>query len=526
MKGKSAFPIYALAGLGCALLASWPSTAHADRVQRALIVSMEDQEAFFPVEPNSGVAVQQAVRIRHPIRLKHPVTGKWVNDELPVGEARVSMVGEHLAMIKLGAVLRAEVQMGDVVEVRVPGVAQPQVTVKKIDREPIPVGDADTVAVLNTWQRTSGQRIDTRIAAWREFLDSNPETRYRERIEADLVTLEDMRTREPQTLVFDDPVISGVEHRTPHTVDAGTNVGLAFAVDNPGDVVAAWIHYRRSGDPSFHRAALHKDGDGYLRGNINKEDVLSPGLDYFVELANASGHSGSAIGSPDDPRHIRVQSQSLQALRETRNRSRVSVLASYLDYATFDKRANNGEYTDQFAEFEADFLFRLRRPMLYGIRIGMGVINGEGGFKDQPAPEVAGFQYGYTEFEFRTMPTRAYLARIIAGLGRNGLGFGAEGRVRFGEEEKSNLSFALSSLEDVGFLSEVRMQWAALQHVPLGFAVGVTDQPNNGDIGVRLSGDIGYRALSWFQPTLRVSYQGRSVQHSGLGVGLGMVFDW
>ena len=115
---------------------------------------------------------------------------------------------------------------------------------------------------------------------------------------------------------------------------------------------------------------------------------------------------------------------------------------------------------------------------------------------------------------------------MIAGLGRNGLAFGAEGRVRFGEEEKSNLSFAVSTLEDVGFLSEVRMQWAALQHMPLGLAVGVTDQPNNGDLGVRLSGDIGYRALDWFQPTVRVSYQGRSVQHSGLGVGLGMVFDW
>src|SRR5690606_14962751 len=104
--------------------------------------------------------------------------------------------------------------------------------------------------------------------------------------------------------------------------------------------------------------------------------------------------------------------------------------------------------------------------------------------------EEAGFQYGYTEFEFRTKPTRAYLLRGIAGLGKSGLGFGAEGRVRFGEEEKSNLSFALSSLEDVGFLSEVRMQWGALRDLPLGFAVAVTDQPNNGDIGVRLSGDI------------------------------------
>jgi hypothetical protein len=526
MKGKSAFPIFTLAALGCALLVCWPSDADADRVQRAVIVTMEAHEAFFPLEAGSGVAVQQPVRVRHPIRLKHPVTGKWVQDELPVGEARVSMVGTRLAMIRLSPNLRGLVQIGDIVEVLVPGEAQPKPVAKKIDREEMPTGDAETQAVLGTWQRTSGQRLDTRISAWREFLDTHPDSKYRASIEEDLRVLGDLRTREPQTLIFDDPVISGVEHNSPKAVDAGTRLGLAFAVADPEDVVAAWLHYRRSGDPSFHRAVLHKDGDGYLRTNINEEDVLAPGLEYFVELANASGLSGSAIGSPDDPKYIRVHSQSLQALRETRNRSRVSMIATYLDYSTFDDRGEGDDYDDQFALFETDFLFRLRRPWLHGIRIGGGLLHGEGGYKDQALAERAGFQYGYTEFEFRTRPTRAYLARMIAGLGRNGLAFGAEGRVRFGAEEKSNLSFAVSSLEDVGFLSEVRMQWAALRDIPLGLAVGVTDQPNNGDLGVRLSGDIGYRALSWFQPTVRVSYQGRSVQHSGLGVGLGMVFDW
>jgi hypothetical protein len=390
----------------------------------------------------------------------------------------------------------------------------------------LPTSDADTLLVLSTWQRTSGRRLDTRIAAWREFLDVNPATKFRDRIEADLALLEEMRTREPQNLVFDEPHVAGVAHRTPKSVDAGRGLGLAFAVEEPDSVVAAWVHYRRSGDPSFHRSVLRKDGDGYLRGSIEAEEVLAPGLEYFVEVANAKGYSGSAIGSPDEPRYVEVQGQTLQALRETRNRSRVSMIATYLDYGTFDDRGTGDEYTDRFALFETDFLFRLRRPWLYGVRIGMGVLSGEGGFKDRVEPETAGFQYGYTEFEFRTRPTRAYLARLIAGLGRDGLGFGAEGRVRFGEEEASNLSFALSSLEDVGFLSEVRMQWAAIEDLPLGFAVGVTDQPNNGDLGVRLSGDLGYRALDWFQPTLRVSYQGRSIQHSGLGVGLGMVFDW
>ena len=527
MKSKRAFHAVALAGLGLLWLGQASSFANADTIRRARVVSLEESEAFFALEPDWGIAPAQSVRIKHPIRLKHPVTGVWVEDELPVGEASITMVGKRLAMVVLAPALRERVVAGDVVEVLVLGGAKaPAVEAKPEQREPLPESDKDTLAVLATWQRTSGQRLDTRIEAWREFLRDHPESTYRERIEADIVMLEDMRTREPQNVVFDEPHVPGLDHQGPSMVDAGERLGLAFVLENSAAVVAAWIHYRRVGDPTFHREVLRKDGDGYLRGAIEPKEVLSPGIEYFVEVAHANGQSGSAIGSAEEPRRIRVQSQSLQALRETRNRSRVSVIATYLDYGTFDDRGTGDEYTDRFALFETDFLFRLRRPWLYGVRVGMGVLSGEGGFKDRPEPESAGFQYGYTEFEFRTKPTRAYLARLIAGLGRDGLGFGAEGRVRFGEEEASNLSFALSSLEDVGFLSEVRMQWAAIASMPIGFSVGVTDQPNNGDLGVRLSGDLGYRALDWFQPTVRISYQGRSIQHSGLGVGLGMVFDW
>ena len=95
-------------GLVCAA-----SGAQADVIRRGLIVSLEAQEAFFLVEPGSGIAVDQAVRIQHPIRLKHPVSGEWVDDELPVGEARVTMVGSQLAMVRLSKPLRAEVLMGD-----------------------------------------------------------------------------------------------------------------------------------------------------------------------------------------------------------------------------------------------------------------------------------------------------------------------------------------------------------------------------------------------------------------------------
>ena len=56
--------------------------------------------------------------------------------------------------------------------------------------------------------------------------------------------------------------------------------------------------------------------------------------------------------------------------------------------------------------------------------------------------------------------------------------------------------------------------------------MGLTDRPNRGNLGVRLATSIGWRALPWFYPTLNISYQARTVVHSGVGAGLGMVFDW
>ena len=38
--------------------------------------------------------------------------------------------------------------------------------------------------------------------------------------------------------------------------------------------------------------------------------------------------------------------------------------------------------------------------------------------------------------------------------------------------------------------------------------------------------DFGWRVKPWLQPTVRASWQGRSADHTGVGGGLGLVFDW
>jgi hypothetical protein len=103
---------------------------------------------------------------------------------------------------------------------------------------------------------------------------------------------------------------------------------------------------------------------------------------------------------------------------------------------------------------------------------------------------------------------------------------GAEGRLRIGDVDGTSLHLTASQIASVGYLTQVRLQVDPFGRAPLGLSVGVTDRPAQGDLAVRLGVDVGLRTLSWIEPVVRVSYQGRTVEHSGLGAGLGLNFHW
>jgi hypothetical protein len=397
---------------------------------------------------------------------------------------------------------------------------------------PIPEVDPHTRQVLTLWTQTTGRPAAERIAAWEAFLVEHPDSPHRLLIEEDLTRLREFREKlgaYETKATATEPELDGVEHRARERATHHERVGLAFAVAIPENVRAASLHYRKRGSETFRKTELVRDGDHYLRGDIPGDVVENPGFEYFVELATAGGVVGSAVGSVDRPVFVKVEApRTSEVFKETKARSRISMRATYLDYATFDPR--DGDYTDTFMLIEADFLYRLH-TWLYGVRVGFGSLYGKGGKKDpdpfEGAPQ-SGFNYGYWEMEVRGKNQLAFMARLVAGLGEDGMGFGVEGRARLGPELGTNLTFAASTLENIGFLSELHLQWAAFPRFPLGLAVALTNQPlgDDGDLGVRFSADLGVRVSSWFQPTLRVSYQGRTVAHSGLGGGLGLVFDW
>jgi hypothetical protein len=514
--------------------------ARADTIERGHIVRIEDREIYYDISTKDGLQRGDAVRIKRPIQLKHPVTGKMVSDWLPVGTATVTMVGSSMSLSVLEQELLSRVAVGDIVEALIltPLEASPEPTRPAPVEQPLdpdepqqvlPRVDAATAAVLAVWKATSGQRVEVRIGAWEDFLAKNPDSPYAAAIHEDLEVLRAHRDKlRPAELELDESFTGGVEHKPPTRARSGEPLELAFLIDTP-ELAAAWLHYRVRGTSSYSKGVLRRENREYLRGQIPASAVQGPGIEYFVEIATPRGQVGTAVGTPDNPVAVDVPVPALsRQFTERKNRSRVSIQTAYLDFATFDDR--DGDHTDGFFMVEADFLYRLRGT-LYGIRTGFGVLSGSGGYAERvydetsPAPK-AGFNYGYAELELRGSYKTSFAGRLVMGVGREGFGLGAEGRFRLGDEDETNLSLGASTVDQVGFLTDIRMQWNAMQNFPLGLAVALTDRPNQGDLGVRLTTDIGYRALSWVQPTLRISYQARTVVHSGVGAGLGLVFDW
>lgn len=526
------------ASLVLALLA--PDIARADAIERGFILRIEDREIYFNIGKDRGVSQGARLRIKRPIKLKHPVTGQMIADWLPVGSATVTAVAESLSMAVLDPDLLAAVAVGDVIEslvltdvpLPVPELAEPEAQPGAPEAqpgEPLPAPDAATQAVLAVWRATTGRALEVRIGAWEDFLTRNPDSPYAAVVSEDVEVLRQHRDKlRPAELALDEALSGGLSHDAPTRARPNEPVDLLFLIDLP-DLAAAWLHYRVRGTSSYSKGMLRRDGNEYVRGRVPASAVQGPGLEYFVEIVTQRGAVGAAVGSPDDPVVIAVPSPPLTSVFSQRqNRSRVSLTTTYLDFATFDGRA--GDHTDVFYMAEADFLYRLR-GILYGIRTGFGVLSGTGGFTnvayETPADRPkAGFNYGFAELELRGGYRTAFLARLVAGVGREGFGLGSEGRFRLGDEDGTNLSLGVSSLAQIGFLTEMRMQWDAMPGIPLGLAVALTDQPSRGDLGVRLTTDIGYRALPWMHPTLRISYQARTVVHSGIGAGLGLVFDW
>lgn len=536
-----------LCAVAAALLAA-PRSARAEHeIARGAVVKIEQQEVYVALGTKQGVADGAPLRLKRPLRLRHPVTKAMVEDWIPLGSATVTQAGASLSRAVLGQ-LAGELRPGDLAEVlievqaptplREAPPASPAPTPpapRPDDKTPAPTTAADPAAVevLELFSSLTGAPLDARIAAWERYLSTTPGSPYAGALRQELDALR--RLRDELTTPVDqlgDLLQVKIRHRAPLRASAGEPVALVFVLDQPERVASAFLYYRTRGERTFHAALLGREHDRYLRGQIPGELMVSPGVEYFVEASAPSGSSGLALGAPDRPLQIAVPAPPLtDRFGAEPGRSTLRLTADYQSFASLDERP--GDYTDRLFTASVDFTYRMRGAV-ESLGVGYGVLSGRGGGNDTLWTEMypplrTGFHYGYAEIEVGAHERGndvGLALRLIAGVSRLGFGLGAEARVRVGAGDGVHLQLVARSIEDHGFLSEVRFGAPLARRLRMRLSVGATDLPAKLDTGAVLGSEVEWDARRNLSLHLRGTWQGRSIDHSGLGAGVGLGVSW
>ncbi len=526
-----------------ATLASAGIAVADDEIVRGSIVKIEAQEIYVSIGVDRGVTGGASVRIKRPVSLRHPVTRATVQDWIPIGSANITQAGSMMSRAIIGSLVDA-VKVGDAVEVLVD---RPD-TVRPVDPSPVtvpagpatPAIDPATAEVLGLFAAQSGQPIDSRISAWERYLSMRAGSPYAAEIRRDLDQLRTLREQmRPPTTAQATQTIVSVGHDAPKRAAAGTQVALVFVLDQPERVASAYLHYRARGSRTYRSVLLVREHDIYLRGALPPDAVNPPGIDYFVEVSTPQGTGGLALGSPREPIAVDVAPPSvLDHFGNKPGRSSVKIAADYLDFASLDTR--DGDRTDRLITANVDFTYHLDR-YVESIAVGYGVYAGRGGLTnavwDEATMQIprSGFHYGYADVEVGTDNLTgsdrngvhvAAGGQLIAGVGREGFGLGGEGRVRIGRRDATNLAFIARSISQVGFISDIRFGARPLPGMLIGVSVGATNQPTQGDVGVKLGTELEVIAIRNMSVIVRGSWQGRSTAHGGFGGGGGLGFYW
>ncbi|HEY5946362.1 MAG TPA: hypothetical protein VIV40_12755 [Kofleriaceae bacterium] len=512
-----------------------PALAHADdEIVRGTIVKIEAQEIYLNVGVDRGVNGGATVRLKRPISLRHPVTRAQIQDWIPIGSASVTQAGAVLSRAVVGELV-GELKVGDVAEVLVdrPDRAPTQTAQQTAQPGGAPPVDQATAEVLGVFAAQAGQPLDARIASWERYLSTRGNSPYADAIKRDLDQLHTLRDElQPHNAKQSSETLLTLRHDPPKVAPAGSPIPVVFVLDQPERVASAYLHYRVRGNRTYRSVLLVREHDIYLRGAVPAEVVTTAGVDYFVEASTAQGQSGLALGTPLEPVAVTVTKPSLiDTFGSAPGRSSVKLAIDYLDFARLETRS--GDRTDYMVTANVDFTYRLNSAV-ESLGVGYGVYSGKGGsanmeWTDASLIPKSGFHYGYADIEIGGRTEGVHVSgggALIAGVGRDGFGMGGEGRFRVGDRDGTNLALIARTVSEVGFLSDIKFTAKPAQSFLIGVSVGATDQPNKGDVGVKLGTELEVLAIKNVSLLLRGSWQGRNTMHGGLGAGGGLGFYW
>jgi hypothetical protein len=323
---------------------------------------------------------------------------------------------------------------------------------------------------------------------------------------------------------------------------------LRIAIELAPRFTGAVLHSRHVGAKTYVSSPMKTVGPGYFAATVAADEVRAPGVEYFIEGVETSGGITPLVGSAPDPRSAVVEDTAAIAVG-----TRPLVIGTVLtDYASFDAKSRN----DFVWQTEGSVGVRFADEGIRAVRSGFGVYRGRGGTLEELDQlglrgRGVGLTYGHLEGEYAFTSLYALVLRGILGLKESGISGGAQAFFRVGNDRRTNLLLGGEVLGGIGLRGITELQWNTIRRVPIVLRTEVTTQPagatndssagappagtspptqsvsnGQGEIGVRAIVQVGYRLTDAFTLAGRVSYQGRTINHSGPGAGAAVTYEW
>jgi hypothetical protein len=514
------------------------------------VVEVEPDDLVIDLGAARGVSDGDFVEIWRPLRVRHPVTGRVLIDRFLIGKLRLGQVRPTLSLAVPEGSLSRTARPGDIIVPPHAVVSALPVSRKEAHPEPsAPVTPAapapptpeqvEDAEVSTLFDSLRGADVATRIKAYEHFAVSHPKGRRtafvleEARAFRTLLTLSEQREApEPKTLPITaemQPVSKVVAHE-PLSLAVEVHRGGLPMTPGQGGVLGVVLHVRQKGVETYESRAMTRSGPAgvaegdteYWSATIPAESIEPPEVRYFVEVVDAHG-TAAVIGSAGQPEELYVQ----DILPVPAPRKAKLEAAIWTDYASFNARAAN----DYIFQTEGFMGARLADVGIRALRTGFGVYRGEGGsVYDLDTlhlpPESVGLTYGYLETEFGLARYVSIGVRGTVGLDNSGVQGGGFGFLRLGSDLGTNLWFGAEGLGGIGVRGITQFEWNAFPRWPIVLRTEVTDEPAGANVGVRAIAQVGYRIATHLVVSVRGSYQGRTIDHSGPGGGAAVAYAW
>ena len=526
------------------------------------VLELDAGDIIVDLAASDGAKTGAIVELWRPLKLKHPVTGAEISDQFLIGRLRLTQVRASLSLARPFGSLAREPAPGDIVVLPGPR----RIESDRASAPPIPAAhpalaaapsapatdtvapvagvgsaaqngathDSETEAIAALLDAVKGKGVKARILGYEDYVRKNPKGRYAAVLWEEAQKLRRLAVLEAKSDA-DTPALRSFE--APSECLSGRPVTLGIELDTGTGAV---IHARNPSEVSYTSTPMQRAGDGYFTVTLPAERVKAPGVEYFIEATTPSGQAIPVVGAPELPFHLSV----VDAPQAAPPLHHASVATVWTDYANW----NVGHENDVTWQTEGYVGMRFQDEGVRAMRTGFGVYRGRGGSLSDLDDKhldgrTVGLTYGYLEGEYGISHFTGLIGRGVVGLQKSGVTGGMQLHLRLGNDESTNLTLGGEVLGTVGLRGIVELTLATFPRVPIVLRTETTNQPagatahgddagspgasnGKGDVGARAIAQVGYRFLPELTVSVRGSYQGRTINHAGPGVGGAIAYQW